>query len=39
MITGPDQLRKLVVGHMRSMQKNAELVRPFHRTPSTECAA
>ena len=39
MIMGPDQLRKLVIGHMRSMQKNAELVRSFYRTPSTEYAA
>lgn len=38
-ITGPDQLKKLVVGHLRSMQKNADLVRSFYRTPSTEYAA
>lgn len=38
-ITGPDQLKKLVIGHLRSMQKNADLVRSFYRTPSTEYAA
>jgi transposase len=38
-ITGPDQLKNLVVGHLRSMQKNPELVRSFYRTPSTEYAA
>ena len=38
-ITGPDQLKKLVVGHLRSMQKNADLIRSFYRTPSTEYAA
>ena len=38
-ITGPDQLKKLVLGHLRSMQKNADLVRSFYRTPSTEYAA
>ena len=38
-ITGPGQLKKLVVGHLRSMQKNAGLVRSFYRTPSTEYAA
>lgn len=38
-ITGPDQLKKLVVGHLRSMQKNPELVRSFYRTPSTRYAA
>lgn len=38
-ITGPDQLKKLVVGHLRSMQKNPALVQSFYRTPSTEYAA
>ena len=38
-ITGPDQLKKLVLGHLRSMQKDADLVRSFYRTPSTEYAA
>ena len=38
-ITGPDQPKKLVIGHLRSMQKNADLVRSFYRTPSTEYAA
>ena len=38
-ITGPDQLKKLVIGHLRSMQKNADLIRSFYRTPSTEYAA
>jgi transposase len=38
-ITGPDQLKKLVVGHLRSMQRNLALVRSFYRTPSTAYAA
>lgn len=38
-ITGPDQLKKLVVGHLRSMQKNEELVRSFYQTPTTKYAA
>jgi transposase len=38
-ITGPDQLKKLVVGHLRSMQKNAELIRSFYQMPSTRYAA
>ena len=38
-ITGPDQLKKLVVGHLRSMQKTPELIQSFYRTPSTEYAA
>ena len=38
-ITGPDQLKKLVLGHLRAMQKDADLVRSFYRTPSTEYAA
>ena len=38
-ITGPDQLKKLVVGHLRYMQKTPELVQSFNRTPSTEYAA
>ena len=38
-ITGPDQLKKLVVGHFRSMQKTPELIQSFYRTPSTEYAA
>jgi transposase len=39
MITGPDQLKKLVVGHLRSMQRNADLIRSFYRMPSTKYAA
>jgi transposase len=38
-ITGPDQLKKLVLSHLRSMQKNAELVRSFYHTSSTEYAS
>ena len=38
-ITGPDQLKKLVIGHMRSMQKNSELVKSFYQTPTTSYAA
>jgi transposase len=38
-ITGPNQLKKLVVGHLRSMQKNLALIRSFYRTPSTAYAA
>ena len=34
-ITGPDQLRKLVLGHMRSLQKRTELILSFFKTPST----
>jgi hypothetical protein len=39
MLTGPDQLKKLVVGHMRSMQKNSDLVKSFYQTPTTMYAA
>lgn len=38
-ITGPDQLKKLVVNHLRTMQKKPELIQSFYRTPSTEYAA
>jgi transposase len=38
-ITGPDQMKKLVVGHMRSMQKRDDLVRSFFQAPSTKYAA
>ncbi len=38
-ITGPDQLKKLVIGHLRSMQKRADLIRSFYHTPTTEYAA
>ncbi len=33
------QIKKRVVGHLRSMQKNADLVRSFYRTPSTKYPA
>ena len=38
-ITGPDQLKKLVLSHMRSMQKNSGLVKSFYQTPTTKYAA
>lgn len=38
-ITGPDQLKKLVIGHMRSMQKSRALVKSFYQTPTTNYAA
>jgi transposase len=38
-ITGPDQLRKEVLGHLRFMQKSPWLVRSFFRAPTTSYAA
>ena len=38
-ITGPEQLKEPVLGHMRSMQKNGTLVRSFYQAPSTKYAA
>lgn len=38
-ITGPDQLKKLIVGHLRHMQKTPRLIQSFYRTPTTEYAA
>jgi len=38
-ITGPDQLKKLVQGHLRAMQAKPKLIRSFYKTPSTEYAA
>ena len=38
-LTGPDQLKGLVLGHLRSMQKRPELIRSFYQTPTTEYAA
>jgi transposase len=38
-ITGPDQMKKLVIGHMRSIQKQRNLVRAFFQAPSTKYAA
>ena len=38
-ITGPDQLKRLVLGHLRSMQKRPGLIRSFYKTPSTKYAA
>jgi len=38
-ITGPDQLKKLVLGHLRAMQKKPGLIQSFYQSPSTEYAA
>jgi transposase len=38
-ITGPGQLKRLVLGHLRSMQKKPDLIRSFYKTPFTEYAA
>lgn len=38
-IAGPDHLKKLVGGHLRSMQKNAEIIRSFYQMASTKYAA
>ena len=38
-ITGPDQLKKEVFGHMHSLQKNPKLIRSFFMAPSTAYAA
>jgi len=38
-ITGPDQLGKLVMAHMRHIQKRKELVKSFFMAPSVEYTA
>lgn len=38
-IVGPDQMKKAVVGHMRSLQKHPDLVRSFFGAPTTKYAA
>jgi len=38
-VTGPDQLRRLVRGHLLAMQKRPALIRSFYHSPSTEYAA
>lgn len=38
-IAGPDHLKKLVLGHMHSMQKKPDLIRSFYKTPTTAYAA
>jgi len=38
-ITGPDQLRREVLSHLRFMQKSPHLIRSFFRAPSTAYAA
>jgi transposase len=35
-IKGPDQMKKLAIGFLRSLQKTPELVRAFFRHPSTQ---
>lgn len=34
-IAGPDHLKKIVLGHMRSMQKRPNLIRSFFKSPTT----
>lgn len=38
-ITGPDQMKREVLRHLRSMQKSPDLIRSFFQTPSTAYAA
>lgn len=38
-ITGPEQLKKAVLHHLRSLQKSPDLVRSFFQAPSTAYAA
>lgn len=38
-ITGPDQMKQEVVGHLRALQKSPGLVRSFFHAPSTAYAA
>lgn len=38
-ITGPDQMRDRVIGHLRSIQKSPDLVRSFFQAPTTVYAA
>lgn len=38
-ITGPDHLRRVVIGHLRSLQKSPETIRGFFREAHTRYAA
>jgi len=38
-ITGPDQMHREVISHLRSLQKSPHLVRSFFRAPTTAYAA
>lgn len=38
-ITGPDQMKREVVGHLRALQKSPNLIRSFFHAPSTAYAA
>jgi transposase len=38
-ITGPEQMRDEVIGHLRSLQKSPDLVRSFFQAPTTAYAA
>jgi transposase len=38
-ITGPDQLKRLVISHMRKLQKTPELIKSFFREPNVCYAA
>jgi transposase len=38
-ITGPEQMRVEVIGHLRSLQKSPDLVRSFFQAPTTAYAA
>jgi hypothetical protein len=35
-IKGPDQMKKLAIGFLRSLQKTPDIVRAFFRHPSTQ---
>lgn len=38
-ITGPDQMRRAVISHLRFLQKSPDLIRSFFQAPSTAYAA
>jgi transposase len=38
-ITGPDQMKRAVISHLRCLQKSPELIRSFFHAPSTVYAA
>jgi transposase len=38
-ITGPEQMKREVVGHLRALQKSPNLIRAFFHAPSTAYAA
>jgi hypothetical protein len=38
-ITGPDQMKREVLGHLRFMQKSPDLIRSFFLAPSTAYTA